>query len=161
MPNKKPKSNKKARSIKGWSLYSALHNDVLQLLQEDNLTFKFHNDDNDDNSRRDYDTNIMGQFACRNHACHANGWASKRIPVTIRMYDGQRYNARVYHQRCRQCNSLSRPTLDSSYAERVAYRLKVWCGIPMQPPNFVRKPAKKPHASELCEGCKAGHCREG
>jgi hypothetical protein len=43
---------------------------------------------------------------------------------------------------------LSKPILDDSYVERVAYRLKKWCGVELERPEF-------------CEGCKAGHCGEG
>ncbi|KAK1963457.1 hypothetical protein LY78DRAFT_641445 [Colletotrichum sublineola] len=161
MPDKKPKSKTKPKSIKRWSLYPTLHNDVTQLLQENNLAFEFHNDDDDKHYIRDYDTNIMGRFICRNPACSANGWGSKKIPVTIRMYDGQRYNARVYHQGCNKCKTLSRPKLDDSYAERVAYRIKVWCGIQMKKPAYFPNNNNKPHKSDLCEGCKAGHCKEG
>ncbi|KAK1991687.1 hypothetical protein LX36DRAFT_734717 [Colletotrichum falcatum] len=158
MPNKKPKGSNKPKSVKSWSLYSTLHRDVLQLLQEDNLAFKFHNDDNDNSYSHEYDTYVMGRFTCHNDTCHAGGWASRRIPITIRMYDGQRYNARVYHQGCKSCKSLSRPQLHDSYAERVAYRIKKWCGIRMAEPFYSTNNNKKPHKRELCEGCKVGHC---
>merc|ERR1712093_619787 len=86
-------------------------------------------------------------------------WSSKKITITIRMYSGQRYNARVYHQRCRACQALSRPVLDDSYADRVAYRLLKWCGVEQEIPEFAGE-SKGPHQQELCEGCKAGHCGE-
>lgn len=31
----------------------------------------------------------------------------------------------------------------------------------MEPSTYVVKKTKGPHESELCEGCKAGHCKEG
>jgi hypothetical protein len=83
-----------------------------------------------------------------------------RIAITIRMYRGERYNTRVYHQRCKACNSLSRPILDDSYAKRVAYRLKKWCGVELERPEFSGQ-SKGPHEAKFCEGCKAGHCGEG
>ena len=116
--------SRKAKSDQRWSIYSALHNDVSRLLEEDDLYFDFHGNDNTESCIKEYDTNIMGRFMCRNRACGSNGWSSKRIAITIRMYPGAKYNARVYNQRCQGCNSLGKPRLDDSYAERVAYRLK-------------------------------------
>ena len=55
---------------------------------------------------------------------------------------------------------LSRPILDDSYAERVAYRLKKWCGVELERPEFSGQ-SKGPHEKKFCEGCKAGHCSEG
>lgn len=78
-------------------------------------------------------------------------------------YPGAEYNARVYKQRCRRCNALGELFLENggSYAERVAYRIKKWCGIEMQPSTYIVKKTKKPHEENLCEGCKAGRCGEG
>lgn len=140
------------------SLQPSRHQEVAELLEENNLRFGFHNVD-DDNCFKDYDTNIMGRFVCRNNRCATNGWGSKKIAVTIRLYHGKKYNALVYHQRCRDCNAVSQPILDDTYAERVAYRLKKWSGIHMERPQH-KKGNKKPHLSSLCEGCKAGHCSD-
>jgi hypothetical protein len=120
MPSKKSKS----KSSRRWSMYSALHDNVSCLLAEDDLHFDFHENDGTESCIKDYDTNIMGRFLCRNRACGSSGWSSKKIVVTIYMYSGTQYNARVYHQRCMEYNNLSKPRLDDSYAERVAYRLK-------------------------------------
>jgi hypothetical protein len=153
MPSRKPKSDRR------WSMYSALHDDVSRLLEEDDLHFDFHENDDTESCTKEYDTNIMGRFRCHNRACGSNGWPSKRIAITIRMYPGAQYNARVYHQRCLRCNSLSKPRLDNSYAERVAYRLKKWCGMEMDRP-FHSGQSEGPHQSNLCEGCKDGHCSQ-
>lgn len=142
-----------------WSMHPELHADVSQLLAEEELHLSFHGNDSTHDCMKDYDTNIMGRFYCRNGACKASGWSSKKIAITIRLYSGGRYNARVYHQRCQKCNTLSRPRLDDSYAERVAYRLKKWHGVEMERPEYVVRDGK-PHHSALCEGCKAGHCSE-
>jgi hypothetical protein len=99
----------------------------------------------------------MGQFTCHNPACTSRGWQSKQIAITIRMYPGEQYNARVYHQRCEACGTVSEPQLDDSYAERVAYRIKIWCGVQMEAPPYSGE-SKGPHKSDLCEGCKHGHC---
>lgn len=143
-------------------MYPDLHAQVALRLMEDKLHFDFHDVDSPTPGTREYDTNVMGKFRCHNTRCASNGWSSKQIPITIRMYpDKRKYNARVYHQRCQHCKQPSRPSLDQdSYAERIAYRLKKWSGIKMVPPTYSGE-SKGPHHSHLCEGCKAGHCREG
>jgi hypothetical protein len=142
-----------------WSLYPHLHGAVSLLLAEDDLHLSFNSTDSPTGCTKDYDTNIMGRFTCRNDLCTASGWSSKKIAITIRLYSGGRYNARVYNQRCQECNCLGQPWLDDSYAERVAYRLKKWHGVEMEPPDYKENNGK-PHHRALCEGCKAGHCSE-
>lgn len=150
---------KKSKGRKPWSMYPRLHNRVLRLLEDEDLFFDFHGVDDSRNCVEQYDTNIMGRFQCGNQACHSDGWSSRKIAITIRMYSDDRYNARVYHQRCESCNWISRPFLDDSYAERVAYRLKKWSGIEVEAPPFFGQ-SNGPHQSSLCEGCRAGHCSE-
>lgn len=157
---KKPKTKKKTttnrKSIKKWSLYPSLHDDVSDLLHENNLVFSFHEKDDEVSCTNVYDTNLMGKFVCSNKKC-TNVWTSKQIAITIRRYPNQRYNARVYYQACERCRTTTEPQLDHSYAERVAYRLKKWCGVQLVPPPFSGD-SNGPHRSELCEGCKHGHC---
>ncbi|KAM0431387.1 hypothetical protein ACHAPT_005364 [Fusarium lateritium] len=149
------------KNTKSWSMYPALHGQLSDELQADGLQFSFYNNDNDSNCTESYDTNIMGRFTCHNRNCTSQGWSSKKIAITIRMYTGNRYNARVYHQRCRQCKSLSRPYLDvETYVDRVAYRLKKWCGVEVERPYYGGQ-GDKPHEAHLCEGCKNGHCTRG
>jgi len=148
---------KKSRLAKPWSMHPALHDNVSRLLEEDNLRFNFHELDDATGCTRDYDTNIMGRFICHKNTCASHGWSSKQIAITIRMYPNSKYNARVYHQRCKSCNSLSQPLLDHSYAERIAYRLKKWQGIVMELPPHSGE-SRGPHNSDLCEGCRHGHC---
>jgi hypothetical protein len=150
---------RKSKSARSWSMYPALHDDISHLLEDDDLFFDFHENDDDESCIEEYDTNIMGRFVCHNQACSCGGWSSKMIAITIRMYPGARYNARIYHQRCRECKSLSKPRLNDSYAERVAYRLKKWSGIEVDRP-FYSGQSKGPHQSDLCEGCKHNHCSE-
>lgn len=147
------------KTEKRWSLYPALHKDVSLLLEEHDLHFQFYDVDSD-NFTKSYDTNILGRFKCHNDGCKSDGWSSKKIAITIRMYPNKNYNARVYHQRCKSCNRLSRPILDKSYAERVAYRIKKWSDIQVEAPNFTRRRSAAPHSRHLCEGCRHGHCRE-
>ncbi|EGE79502.2 hypothetical protein BDDG_02443 [Blastomyces dermatitidis ATCC 18188] len=139
------------------SMYPTHHGGVSRLLEEEGLYFTFHDVDDSAGCNREYDTNIKGWFMCRNRTCASRGWSSKRVAITIRMYPGAKYNARVYHQRCEGCNDLSRPRLDGSYAERVAYRIKKWCGIQMDMSHYSSK-SKGSHISDLCEGCRDGHC---
>ncbi|KAE8380928.1 zinc-binding domain-containing protein [Aspergillus bertholletiae] len=152
MPNKKPKRDFR------WSMYPKLHDDVSRLLGKDNLDFQFHTIDDSKGCTEEYETNIMGRFICRNNSCSSSGWSSKKIAIIIRMYPGAKYNARVYHQRCKRCNALSRPFLDTSYAERVVYRLKKWRGVQMDVPHYSGENKGRPHNSDLCEGCKDGRC---
>lgn len=157
MPTNRGRSRRESR----WSMYPNLHDQVTDLLEEDGLSFNFQNIDDDNSCTHTYDTHIMGRFDCHNSECSSTGWSSKKIPITIRMYPRSRYNARVYHQRCQQCNALGRPLLDEdSYVERVAYRLKRWMGVEVERPMFSPMQGP-PHQSDLCEGCKAGHCVEG
>lgn len=141
-----------------WSMYPTLHDEVSSHLQETNLHYTFHPTDSETHINFK-NTNIMGYFTCPNTNCRKKGWQSKKIATRIRLYTGNRYNARVYHQRCKSCNGLSRPELDHSYAERVAYRLKKWGGIPVEVPVGTGQ-SKGPHDRRLCEGCKVGHCAE-
>ncbi|PYH79590.1 hypothetical protein BO82DRAFT_419720 [Aspergillus uvarum CBS 121591] len=159
---KKRRPGKKYQVPKQWSMYPALHGKVQQRLADAGLAYlTFHPHDTDTGKVRDYDTTIMGRFVCRNRNCETGGWSSKAVAIRIRMYPDGKYNARVYHQRCRGCNALSRPFLNaSSYAERVAYRLKKWHGILVTPPAYGGA-SQAPHNEELCEGCKAGHCFAG
>ncbi|KAB8211712.1 zinc-binding domain-containing protein [Aspergillus parasiticus] len=116
------------------------------LLDDEFLTFDFHEIDGDRGCTKDYDTSITGRFTCDNAACESTGWSSKKIVITIRMYPGDEYNARVYHQRCKSCNRLSQPILNETYAERK--------------PKYSVK-SNGPHKCHLCEGCKNGHCKDG
>ena len=140
-------------------MYPALHDSVGRLLEEDGLSFTFFGIDEDEGSIEEYDTNIKGRFRCLNEDCPQAGWASKLIAITIRMYAEQRYNARVYHQRCKGCECLSQPFPDDSYAERIAYRLKKWSCIKMERPSYTVRTSERPHESALCEGCRHGHCK--
>ncbi|KAI0805858.1 zinc-binding domain-containing protein [Xylaria sp. FL0064] len=139
------------------SMHPSKHPEVSQLLEEDSLQFRFHTNDEDEGCTNMRITAVMGRFVCHNPKCTSNGWGSKQIPITIRTYPGQKYNARVYHQRCKSCGSLSKPILDGTYAERVAYWIKKWCGIDLEKPLNSGQ-SKAPHKKRFCEGCKVGRC---
>ncbi|KAB8199471.1 zinc-binding domain-containing protein [Aspergillus parasiticus] len=150
---------RRRKTTERWSMYQELHDDVSRLLADTDLNFDFHDSDDDITPTKVRNTNIMGRFTCYNPGCRSKGWASKKIAITIRLYPGQKYNARVYYQRCKFCNSLSRPALDESYAERVTYWIKQWNGVQVEKPP-ISGVSKGPHNKELCEGCKAGRCTE-
>lgn len=141
----------------------SLHDDVSALLEEDDLSFSFRAEDNPAGCVKQWDTNVTGWFVCRSDRCKDKKWESRKIATTIRMYPGAEYNARVYKQRCGVCKALGHPMLkhDGSYAGRVAYRIKKWCGVDTERPTYPREEFenKGGHVVELCEGCKAGHCK--
>lgn len=143
-----------------WSMFPSLHDDVSRLLEVKGHSFTCHNVDNEIDCTRSYDTAIMAKFCCRSQKCQSKIWSSKKVAITIRMYPGEQYNARVYHQHCKVCNALSKPILDDSYAERVTYRLLKWSGVEQDRPVFSGE-SRGPHRRELCEGCIAGYYAEG
>lgn len=150
---------KKQKPIATWSMYKNLHDEVSSSLVAPDLHYEFYENDDGMSSTNMRDTNIMGRFVCHNRACRARGWPSNMIAITIRLFPGQKYNARVYHQRCKFCRWLSRPVLDQSYAERIVYWIRQWNGIRVERPPISRD-SKGPHNRQLCEGCKAGHCSQ-
>ncbi|RCI13158.1 hypothetical protein L249_0643 [Ophiocordyceps polyrhachis-furcata BCC 54312] len=151
---------KRGKQQKKWALYPDLHEAVTTKLEQDGIVLDFNHADDED-CLKHHNTNIKGRFLCRNNKCSNNGWGSSKIAVTIRLYKGSSYNARVYYQRCRGCNGRSKPFLDSSYADRVVYRMRKWHGreVVERLPGDARK--GPPHEGGLCEGCIAGVCAGG
>lgn len=100
----------------------------------------------------------MARFSCKAHGPALATWSSKKVAIVIRLHHGNLYSAVVYNQRCKRCQGLGIMKLDeTSYVERVAYRLKKWAGIRMEEPNYPKKKTL-PHRKDLCEGCKEGVC---
>ncbi|KAM0339576.1 hypothetical protein ACHAPU_010876 [Fusarium lateritium] len=144
-----------------WSMHPDLHDEVADKLEEVQLEYSFNTNDDDLSKVELYNTNIMGKFACNNGKCKKNGWSSKQIAITIREYSRDRYNARVYHQRCKQCKSLGQLSINQeSYIDRVSYRIKKWNGVEMERPVYSGT-SNGPHEAALCEGCKNGQCSGG
>lgn len=149
----------KNKSGKPWVVFPDLHARIAELLDEDNLEFEFEPKDTDRGNINVKDTFVMGRFFCQNNACACKGWGSKKIAITIREYPDQRYNARVYRQRCKGCEGLGRLKLDKdSYVQRITYRLRKWSDVIVEEPEYRRSSNNRPHESELCEGCRHGHC---
>ncbi|KAI0376989.1 zinc-binding domain-containing protein [Hypomontagnella monticulosa] len=139
--------------------FPSLHQDVSEAVSSDISKIWFNKQG--DGARREYTTHVMGKFKCSNGGCSNHGWGSKKVAILIKGFPGNGYNAVVFNQRCRDCDRLGVLALDeTSYVERVSYRLKKWAGIEMEEQYFSRR-AGPPHESEFCEGCKAGYCREG
>ncbi|KAI1364546.1 zinc-binding domain-containing protein [Xylaria arbuscula] len=158
MPCRRAQRSLGLQELNAWSMWPDLHGGVVDLLEDDKLKFTFRLADDELDLVESYDTNVMGRFTCHNPKCSSRGWPSKQIAITIRLYRNNEYNARIWHQRCRSCNQLSKPMLDQTYAERVAYRLKKWSGVPLEPPEYSRMDVNRPHRKDLCEGCKNGRC---
>ncbi|KAF9163117.1 hypothetical protein DFQ26_002906 [Actinomortierella ambigua] len=139
-----------------WSMYPELSANVEELLMK---PFSFHSvDDDGQAATKEYDTFVAGTFACRSKQCSKKRWSSGKIAISIRMYAGNQYNARIYHQCCRGCKGVSRPTLEpDTYGERVSYRLNKWCGYKVENPGQGSK-TTPPHDCANCEGCKVGRC---
>lgn len=148
-----------ANKNRPFNIHPSLHQDVLWLLRPYGLSFDFFGIDNPKGALKEKDTSIMGTFTCTSSSCRSRKWTSKKIAITIRRYPGNRYNARVYSQRCESCGSLCQPVLDSSYAERVSYRLAKWSGMEVDEPRYSGS-SQRPHQISLCEGCKHGRCQQ-
>lgn len=140
-------------------MYPELHQPVANTLFNEIDSPSFHKKHSGKDSNKEYSTHVMGTFECPNHACHARGWGSKKVAILIRRYPRNEYNALVFNQRCKSCDSLGDFTLNkSSYIERVSYRLNKWAGAQVEPPFYGSKKGL-PHEGGLCEGCKRGICQ--
>jgi hypothetical protein len=137
-------------------MYPDLHGYVTESLE--GLEYSFRDHDTKVDIKREYHTNIMGEFHCQRSTCLFRKWESNSIAITIREYEDQSYNVLVYHQLCRKCMKPTRATLDKlCYSDRVAYHLKRWNGIDAK--QAVREvESKGRHMEELCEGCIKGYC---
>ena len=158
MPRKK--SRKLKGDIRDSYMFPLLHQDVVNAVSDDITSPGFYKINSDRDSDNRYSTHVMGKFKCSNNTCSADGWTSKKVAILIRSYTGNRYNAEVFNQRCKVCNLLGTLTLDeTSYVDRIAYRIKKWAGVPMDQQSFgsIEGP---PHEKALCEGCKRGVCQQ-
>ncbi|KAI2619761.1 zinc-binding domain-containing protein [Hypomontagnella submonticulosa] len=153
------KRSKRKNDEKATYTFPSLHEDILEAVS-DNIPNAWFSDQ-DGGAHKRYSTHVMGSFKCDNGGCSNSSWGSKKVAILIRRFSDNGYNAVVFGQRCRKCNQLGTFTLDdTSYIERVAYRLKKWAGVRVETPHFSGR-AGPPHETEFCEGCKRGCCREG
>ncbi|KAF3018853.1 hypothetical protein E8E14_007143 [Neopestalotiopsis sp. 37M] len=142
----------------GWCMYPELHEQVLRDLQTVSLSHSFHHEDDYSGCIKDYDTKIMGTFRCQHNRCRGSQWSSKHIAITIRLYEGGMYNARVLSQLCGLCKNATRPQPDQTYVSRIAYRLKKWSGLDVEAPPYTKRSDESFNDRNLCQGCKHGHC---
>lgn len=143
------------------SMHPDLHGEIHDSLEAEGLDMTFNSEGGFEDCVKSWDTSVVGSFSCENKTCSTKKWKSGNIVITIRLYGGEKYNAVVWHQRCRQCDDLGALKLEAeSYAARLVFRVKRWYGIEIEAPPFPEK-TTKPHESALCEGCKRGHCRLG
>lgn len=169
---KKPKSKSKSKNSSGkesapnktYAMYPNLHDRVTEVLSSVSPPilpqWTFNSQDTSAGTKQEYHTRIMGRFICPKKECTKPGWPSKIIPIVIREYPDRRYNAVVYRQRCRDCNTLGIMKLDEeSYVERVVYRLKKWSGVEMDEVEYFGPKEGPEHESEFCEGCKVRKCK--
>lgn len=144
-------------------MFPQLHDAILSAVDGAIPSLRFNSEDTEDGLDEEYDTCVMGKFACTNRECNKRGWSSSKVAIWIRGYGhGGRcpsgYNAVVFNQRCDSCDRLGNFTIDEqSYIERVVYRLRKWAGVAVTPPIYSLG-SRGPHVEELCEGCKNGHC---
>ncbi|KAL8305672.1 hypothetical protein RB597_003582 [Gaeumannomyces tritici] len=141
-------------------MYPSLHEDVVAALSGEPIyPTPWFNASGAEEANKKYDTNVMGRFSCCNEKCSKKGWGSKTVGIHIQGFSDNGYNALVFRQRCKACNQLGILEMDeTSYIERVAYRLKKFAGVNMVAPEYQGKGKGRPHKSELCEGCQRGYC---
>ncbi|KAK8058215.1 hypothetical protein PG994_008663 [Apiospora phragmitis] len=147
-------------------VFPLLHKRVLKAVSKQVGPVVFHKEGQEADARKEYDTFVMGRFACDNDSCKKAVWTSKKVGILIRQFantgQGMGYNATVFNQRCKSCNTLGTFTLhERSYVERVAYRLRHWAGVPQERPPFETDETGPPHEADLCEGCKNDRCQKG
>jgi hypothetical protein len=141
-------------------MYPSLHHDVVSAVSDTIPSPSFHEEDSNENCRQKFTTHVRGKFKCNNSACTTYFWTSGTVSILIRSYAGNRYNAVIFNQRCRECFGLGTLMLNkNSYVDRVANSLKIWAGVPIERPHYALK-STPPHESNLCEGCKRGLCRQ-
>lgn len=161
---KKPYKPKRRPSSATTAMFPSLHSAILAAVADTPISPPpwFNHTSSDHEPMEEYATHIMGRFDCRNGNCSRTGWGSKKISILIRRFSGNGYNAVVFKQRCKSCERLGVLRMDeNSYVERVAYRLKKWAGVEMEPPPYQGEIAGAPHEARLCEGCRRGVCQWG
>ncbi|KAK8029518.1 hypothetical protein PG993_010809 [Apiospora rasikravindrae] len=141
-------------------MFPRLHQRVSDAVSKKIGPILFNKKGRDKDAIETYSTHVMGRFECKNESCNTKGWSSKMVAIVIRRFTEQKYNAVVFNQRCKSCNTLGIFHLDeSAYTERVSYRLIKWAGLPQEQMPFEEKTGP-PHERDFCEGCKNGHCQQ-
>lgn len=153
MPGRKTKPDKRVARM-----YPSLHEDVLKALSPSINTLPTFNPTTEQHPTKTWNSHVMGKFRCISTGCSTHSWPSGQVAIVIRKYADNSYNATVYGQRCKECDSLGVLKLDKGiYVTRVAYWLNKWAGVEVEKPP-VRGKFTKPHETEYCEGCKNDVC---
>jgi hypothetical protein len=149
--------NTRQEETRTFFTFPELHYSIAEAV-EPAIVSTWFNNDIDAHFNNKHPTCVMGKFTCDNNACRKKRWSSKVVATWIQGYTRNGYNAIVFNQRCESCNCLGSFKLDEkSYIDRIAYRLKKWAGVIVEPPPFLPK-STPPHEKDLCEGCKVGKC---
>ncbi|EMD96670.1 hypothetical protein COCC4DRAFT_154982 [Bipolaris maydis ATCC 48331] len=149
--------NTRQEETRTFFTFPELHQSVAEAVAPSIISTWFNNDI-DAHFNNKHTTCVMGKFTCDNNACRKKRWSSKVVATWIQGYPRNGYNAIVFNQRCESCNCLGSFKLDEkSYVDRIAYRLKKWAGVIVEPPPFPLKTTPR-HETDLCEGCKVGKC---
>ncbi|KAK8136006.1 hypothetical protein PG984_003946 [Apiospora sp. TS-2023a] len=146
-------------------MFPWLHKRVVDAVRDQIDQVAFHNKGQDSEAHENYETYIMGKFTCNNDRCTKDAWSSKKVTIIIRRFadggQGLGYNASVFNQRCKSCNTLGTFSINqNSYVERVAYRLRSWAGVEQERAPYNHTETSRPHREDLCEGCRKGHCQK-
>ncbi|TLS23569.1 uncharacterized protein PpBr36_06800 [Pyricularia pennisetigena] len=116
---KKRTGRRQQKKVTTSLMFPLLHPQIVDAVGKDICPAWENNAQQDGQCTNDYDTNISGQFRCSNRACF-KVWGSGQVAIRIIAFDDNRYNAIVYNQHCKKCNSLGIMKLDEArYVERV------------------------------------------
>ena len=138
-------------------MFPELHDRIAEAVSPEITSIWFQSNDRK-GYNNEYLTCVVGSFTCDNQICKKRSWSSGVVSILMRGYARNGYSAVVFNQRCKSCEKLGTLTMDeTTYVERVAYRVKKWAGVWVEYPVYNRD-SKGPHEERLCEGCKRGTC---
>lgn len=138
-------------------MFPELHDRIAEAVSPEVTSIWFQSNDRK-GYNNEHTTCVVGNFTCDNQTCKKQSWGSGVVSILMRGYARNGYSAVVFNQRCKFCEVLGTFTMDeTTYVERVAYRLKKWAGVWVEPPVYNRG-LRGPHEERLCEGCRRGTC---
>lgn len=164
-----------------WGLYPGLHEAVATVFRPTGLDLKFKTIDDPRETwmLRSALTKVPARFECLEPSCAATvrsnrrswqrtvpkyHWRSAAVKVDVRLYAGNKYNARAYYQHCKHCNRVREPIFDGKYealyVARISERIAEWTEVKVKLPSTNYESSGGGHRTDLCEGCKHGVCHE-
>jgi len=69
-------------------MFPELHEAVRSAVDEAIPSPWFNHEDTEGGMAKQYDTSVMGRFACTNRRCRKSGWNSLMVSAWIRLYGG-------------------------------------------------------------------------